>query len=798
MDHASQREGLACAVGGSARVSFQDRVSPAALLAGSQPLRAFDPKSPVYHCDFETRSTVDIRASGARRYAEDPSTEVLCLSYQLNDGPVFRWRPGQPFPQDLHDHLTSGGTLGAHNSSFERFCFNIILPRQCPNIGWPVIQIEQCDCTLIRGLALSFPASLDQLGEVLRLKIQKDKSGSVLMRQMCRPRKPRKGESKEEVLWIEDDASMQRLQEYCDIDVLTENAAGKKLLPLSAYERKLWHLTERMNDRGVCLDLRSARKLMAIARIVIADGDARMAVVTKGAVTACTQAGALAGWIRSHGIPCESVGKDEIDDVLKNARWCGLDDVIEAIELRREFAKASTSKIKTMFACVCADGRAHDQIQYHGASTGRDAGRLIQMQNLPRVDEEKDLPLVKKVFEILDESGTDVIRMVERIKKEVGKVLPLVSKCLRGLLIASAGYKFVGGDLSNIEGRGAAWLCGAEKKLEMFRQVDAGILADPYIVAYAETFNVPLEQVTGEQRQIGKIQELALGYQGSLGAILNFASDKLLATIADLVKNAVDEKVWDAAWTRFEKRKDHFDLTQGQWTAIRVIVDGWRASELNAPIVQGWYDLQDAAIEAVENPGRAVPVFGGKVVYKFQNSFLWCRLPSGRVIAYFNPAVAMRLDESIICEDGEKRDVEEVPSEELARLLAAGAEISQKRGKKVVEFEGYRLRKKGGQKEWVERCKRRPGEMPNLSLYGGLQLENIDQGMCADLMHEGCLRSVDVGFFLVMKIHDEQLTEAPLDRDDLNAELLTKCMTDPIKWAPGFPLSAKCFEDVRY
>jgi len=779
-------------------VSFQNRVSPAALMAASQPLRAFDPKSPVYHCDFETKSACDIKSAGARRYAEDPSTEVICLSYQLGDGPVLRWRPGQPEPQDLLDHLAKGGTLGAHNSSFERFCFNIVLPRQCPDIDWPVISVEQCDCTMIRGLALSFPASLDQLGEVLRLKIQKDKAGAALMKQMCKPRKARKGEDKEATLWIDDDASMLRLQEYCDIDVLTENAAGKKLLPLSPYERKLWHLTERMNDRGVRLDLRSARKLMAIAKIVIADGDARMAVVTKGAVTACTQATALAEWIRSHGIPCESVGKDEIDDVLKNARWCGLDDVIEAIELRREFAKASTSKIKTMFACVCSDGRAHDQIQYHGASTGRDAGRLIQLQNLPRVDEEKDLPLVKKVFEVLDECGTDIVLMAKRIADEVGKVLPLISKCLRGLLIASEGHRFVGGDLSNIEGRGAAWLCDAKEKLEMFRKVDAGLLPDPYKVAYAGTFNVDIESVTDAQRQVGKVEELAFGYQGAIGAFLNFASEKLLATIADLVKAAVEDSVWQAAWARYEKRKDRFDLTQGQWTAIRVIVDGWRASELNAPIVQGWYDLQDAAIEAVENPGVPVPVFGGKVVYKFQNSFLWCRLPSGRVIAYFNPAVAMRFEESVVCEDGAMRDVEEVPSEELARLLTAGAEIVQKRGKKIVEFEGYRLRKKGGQKEWVERRKRGPGEMPNLSLYGGLQLENIDQGMCADIMHEGCIRSAEAGFFLVMKIHDEQLTEAPLDRPDLNAELLTKCMIDKIRWLPGFPLAAKCFEDVRY
>ncbi len=321
--------------------------------------------------DFETRSAVDLKKAGAERYCEDLSTEVIGLTYWASNGKKKRWEKGDPDPVDLLEGLARGDKIKAHNSRFERLVTNVVIPRM--GLNWPKISIEQCDCTMVRAMALALPADLDSLGRVLRLKEKKDHEGHTLMKKVTKPRKPRKGEDPNVLHWYDDEVTLARLADYRDQDVVTEIEADSTLRPLLDVERAYWHLDQRMNDRGIQLDLKNARKLMAIAKIVVAQADARITVLTRGAVTACTQAAAIAKWVETHGIHCESVAKDEIEDVLKDARWCGFDDVVEVLELRKELSKASTAKIKTMFLCVCADGRARGQVQFIGASiTGRD------------------------------------------------------------------------------------------------------------------------------------------------------------------------------------------------------------------------------------------------------------------------------------------------------------------------------------------------------------------------------------------------------------------------------------------
>jgi hypothetical protein len=899
---------------------------------------AFDP-SIVVHEDFETRSKANLKKTGVRRYCQDPSTEVTILRYRFGEeGPVEEWRPGWAPPHRLLAHIAAGGRVCGHNIIFELYVTNIVLPRMMQNIWnhgnligprlpfeWPKIKIEQCDCTMIRAFQLAFPGDLDTLGEVLRLDVKKDKEGAALMKKMCVPRKPRKGEDPSKTHWIEDDISLNRESAYCEVDVLTETGAGEKLHKMTPYNRRFWELDFRINDRGIKIDTVSARKLMAIAKIVVAKADARIAILTRGVVTACTQATAIAKWVNSRGIHCESIGKEEIDGIIEQAEWCGDDVVVEVLELRKEFAKASAAKIKAMFECVCDDGRIRNQYQFRGAAiTGRTAGRLVQLQNFPRIDEDEELPRVRRVFEILEGCGSNVVVAAERIRAEVGEVLPLVSKCLRGLLIAAPGHKLVGGDLSNVEGRGAAWLCGAEKKLKFFREMDAGLAPDLYKLTYAKTFGVPVEAVTKEQRQVGKVEELAClaadtpvltdagikrlvdvtlfdklwdgkqwtnhngviekgvrqtvnvdgirltadhgvllketwreaqelvssesclsralatgleslpsresnpdlwadcekywsrvragdpriestsvvcgayaapgvaiarkklaeargkitqgtrtssqmirigagfstesrlyskksapcepvydilnvgprnrfavvsrsgilivhncGFQGSVGAVVKFANKKLMSKIVEIVREAVSQEVWDATWEKFKGRRDRAEVTQAQWTAIKIVVDGWRRA--NPEIVAGWYALEEAALNAVKNPGVPYPVFGGKIVYVSQKRFLWCRLPSSRTIAYFNPAVATTCDEMVVCEDGKTRNVDSVPPDEIERLAAAGVEPFESNVREIIEFEGYAQRAKGGGKVWV---KRTPGRKGNLNLYGGRLLEN--------------------------------------------------------------------------
>lgn len=743
----------------------------------------------IAHVDFETRSLADLKRSGAYRYMEDPSTEVICMAYCIGSGPIKCWRPGMADPQDLLDHIAAGGIVAAHNALFERLIFWIVLPRMGYN--WPKPSIEQMDCTMVRAYALALPGDLDQLGQVLRLSEQKDTEGSNLMKKMCKPRKARKGEDPTKVYWIEDEGSILRLMEYCIQDVATERAADKILLKLSKNEAYLWHRDQEMNDRGIAVDLKNSRKLMAIAKIVIAQGDARMAVVTRGAVTACTQATALIRYVHSRGIHCESVGKEEIDSIINQAKWAGDEELVEALELRKEFGKASPAKIKRIFDQVCKDGRVHGQVQFLGAAiTGRDSGRGVQIQNLPRVDAKDDLPRVEKAFRILEECGNDIVTAAKRIASEVGEVLPLISKCLRGLIIAGEGKKLLGCDLSNIEGRGAAWLTGAQHTLDKFMKIDAGLLPDVYIMAYSEAFGVPVDQVTKAQRGVGKVIVLACGFQGSIGAFVRFATEALLISIVDTVKKAVSQETWDTSWNKYPSRRDLCELTREQWTAIHVTVFAWRKA--NPENVQGWYDLQEAAIEAVENPNRPVSVFDGKIVYILTKGFLWCRLPSGRPLAYYNPGIAYKYDEVILCEDGKVRPLDDVPPDELDRLEAAGVEIQQKNKRKCVEFEGYAQTGKGGQKKWIRRV---PGGKHNLSLYGGRQLENCDQAFCRDIMMYGMVQAYKKGLDITMRIHDELVAEVD---PDVSEDLLKEAMTTNPKWLPGFPLAAAAWSDQRY
>ena len=544
----------------------------------------------VASLDWETRSTVDLKKSGLHRYAEDASTQVLCLGWRIGAGAVQSWVPGDPDPQPLLEHVKAGGTVIAHNNAFDRNIWNQKAPAH-----WPRITVAQCDCTMARAAAMVLPQSLFMLGQVLKAPISKDVQGHRLMMTMC---KPRGYDDAGQPIYRDHPDALFKLVEYCKIDVETERLLSSKLPQLSVPEHRLWLLDQTINDRGVAVDATLARTALDVVAVAKLRADKRMQALTQGHVHKVTEVAKLIAWLGGRGIVCESIAKGEVDEIILQTDI--FDDAVarEALELRRAAAKSSTAKFQAILNSVCADGRVRGSLRYHGASTGRWAGSGMQPQNFPRID---DSAMVKATLELLAEPYS-APEKCDLIQLFVGEPMTRLSKVLRSCIVAAPGKVLIGGDYANIEGRVNAWLAGEEWKVEAFKQFDAGVGDDLYSLAYSRSFHVPVASVGRPMRQMGKVMELSMGYQGG--------------------------------WRAFEKMGANYGVTVGQERAEQLKV-AWRIA--HPVITASWWALQDAAIEAVRHPGVTIPVYAGRVQYKVASKFLWCRLPSGRAIVYASP-----------------------------------------------------------------------------------------------------------------------------------------------------------------
>jgi DNA polymerase len=538
------------------------------------------------HIDFETRSAVDIKKTGAYRYAEDPSTDVWCAAYAIGNGPVRIWVPGDPCPKEIVD-ACANGVLYAHNAAFERVIWRHVM---APRYNWPEPRTDQWRCTMVMAYAMSLPGSLEMAAAALGIDVGKDMTGRALMLRMA---KPRKTEPDGTHTWWDDDDRKSRLFDYCKQDVEVERQICARVVPLSAAENALWHLDQEINDRGVLVDTKLCANAKAIVKAAQASLDAEMARVTGHEVTGCSNVGQLNAFLRVRNIERESLAKGEIDALLATELP---DDVRKALLLRKEGGKASVAKIDALINGASLDGRARGLLQFHAASTGRWAGRRFQPQNIKRPDMDEAS---------IDTAIDDILHTPELIPMLHEKPVSIVADTLRGMIIAPPGKKIVAADFSNIEGRVLAWLAGEEWKLNAFRAFDAGTGPDLYKLAYSRSFGVPVGDVTKTDRQVGKVMELALGYQGGVGAFQAMAAGYKVVVS--------------------DERAD--ELKQA-----------WRAA--HPAIVAFWQDLNDAGIQALRRPGEAVR--RGNIAFVVSGSFLWARLPSGRKLCYPYPKIEMK------------------------------------------------------------------------------------------------------------------------------------------------------------
>lgn len=558
--------------------------------------------------DFETRSTVDLKSTGAWPYAEHPTTEVYWLCYCIGDGAVQSWRPGMPDPADLLAHVALGGPVVAHNAQFEWCVWNLCL-RGVHGYAWPELTTAQLDDTMARALVMALPASLDEVSRVLGLAHQKDDAGSRLMKQMAKP-KPA-ALKKGLVQWFDDEDRRERLRQYCAADVEAERDLDKVLPPLSPLERRVWEWDQLVNQRGVAIDTASAQLAGAVVAEEMAAANARISALTGGEVPTVNSHAALGKWLRWRGVVGADNTQAETVELLLEGEHP--DDVREVLEIRRDAGKASVAKLPAVLAQTASDGRAHGLLMFAGAGrTRRWAGRGAQPQNLPRPEFKQRV--IDAVLDLLP-LGSGARPAIAAL---YGPPVSVLSSCLRALFVAAPGRVLTASDLANIEGRVAAWLAGEAWKLQAFRDFDAGTGLDLYKIAYARTFGGDPAAVgdDSDERQIGKVLELFLQYEGGEGAFATGAAAYGFDILRPGQRPRPGRKFIPA-------------------DKVQPAIKGWRNAH---PAIRGfWRELNDCATRAIQNPGAEFATRNGKIVFIRKTHFLFMRLPNGRDIPYFKP-----------------------------------------------------------------------------------------------------------------------------------------------------------------
>ncbi len=536
--------------------------------------------------DVETYSSIDIKTAGAYRYCEAPDFEILLFAYAFDDEPVqiVDLANGETLPDEVIDSLDNPTILKtAFNANFERNAISSDM--YFPN-GMPP---EQWECTMIKALTMGLPGSLDMVGKALNFEEdkQKMKEGKALIQYFCKPCKPTKTNGKRTRNLPEHDPEKWELfKEYCKQDVEVERAIRNKLSKFETTdkEKRLWQLDQVINDRGVGTDLILINKAIECDLIFTErlQNEARELTGLDNP-NSPTQ---LKKWLGERvGHEVTSLTKDSIPGLLEEAKD---DNVKRVLELRQLMAKTSIKKYEAMEKSRCEDGRVRGLLQFYGANrTGRWAGRLVQVQNLPQ----NHLPDLDDARNLL---GTGQFDNIEFLYDSIPDTL---SQLIRTAFIPREGNRFMVADFSAIEARVIAWYASEQWRLDVF-----ATHGKIYEASAAQMFHVPIESIKkgSDLRQKGKIAELALGYGGSVGAIMSM----------DKSKSIPEEE-------------------------LPGLVKSWRNANPN--ITKFWWDCDKAAKKAINERTTVCMQYGLKFIYN--PGVLFIQLPSGRKLAYIKPKI---------------------------------------------------------------------------------------------------------------------------------------------------------------
>jgi DNA polymerase len=539
---------------------------------------------PVLHRDIETFSKLDLTRVGAWRYAAEPTTGVWCIAYVVDDEMVKIWIPGQPIPEAFYVAARdSNWLIAAHNDQFETAIETRIL---APRYGWPIVPIERHRCTMAMASASALPAKLEKVAEVLNSPFRKDAEGQRLMRKMARPRKPRAGEDPNGLYWHDEPENQARLQQYCMRDTEAERWLHQHVPPLTDSEQALWSFDAIINQRGFHTE---GPLLEAASQIAAAAGQAvqeELARITADALTSTDQVAALLTWLKEHGCKIKDLQKPTLKNALRRKE---LEPVARrVIELRLGAAHAAAAKVDTLLAWRNSDGRVRGTLRFHGASTGRWTGHGPQPQNFKRDSDGIEAKLAAI-------ATGDLVH----VAKLYLQPLEVVGDIARGIICAAPGHRLFIGDFSGIESRVLALVSGQQSKLEQWAQFDrtGDPKHEPYLII-GEHCGRP----EATARAIGKIADLAFGYQGGPRAWDRLAPD-------DETSSEDDKRRYQQTWRR-----------------------------LHPQTVQFWGGINRAAINAVRKPGTTFN--HRRLSFSYDKTFLRLTLPAGRSLAYPFPHLA--------------------------------------------------------------------------------------------------------------------------------------------------------------
>lgn len=696
--------------------------------------------------DFETRSPVPIRDTGAWIYAINPSTQPICLCYSLDEDDKPKvWIPEwvnklikgeswygtlleptaiEEIPEDLKETILQGAEVEAHNAFFERAIWdNIMVPR----FGWPEIKREQWRCSAAKAAACAIPRSLDGATSVLGVA-KKDNLGKQVMMKLCKPRKVIKAErtSFKERDWVEQDDygwitpegetlyfwhqdpyDLLTTIDYCKQDVVAERALSQGLPELHKKEIRVWQVDQDINFRGIHIDEKMVRAAIDLSAHFTSEATKEAREISGKAFKTLRQLKKISNWLASEGVEVPNMQAKTIKELLAGELPENVRTVLECVKL---CAKSSIKKYQKMIQTADPrDMRVRDFLRYHGASTGRWTGKFVQTQNLPR-GKMKD---PDTMCGIIRNGDPDLLNIF------YGPTAPtsILSWAIRGAICAPPGRDLICADYSGVEARGLLWLVGDEDGLEIFkrREGEPGI----YREMAGDIYNIDPRTIDkkdpkgSDMRQMGKQAILGLGY--------------------------------GMGWKTFIRTCEQYGM-EVSTKFSKHVVSTYRKRFEKVPA--GWKQIEKAAISAVISPGQVFK--SNRVAFKKEGQFLMCKLPSGRKLYYFKPLL---IDDFTPWGD---------PTKKLTYMTTEG-------------------------KGWGR-----------VETYGGKLVENIVQALCRDLEAAAIVRVElkDNPYDVIMHTHDEVVAE--VDEGEGSLEEFEKLISVLPKWAKGFPLSAEGWRGKRY
>lgn len=710
--------------------------------------------------DTETYSETPIKYG---TYVYVSTCEPMIVTWAVDDGPIECWdRTQNPtMPEALRVELANPEQLGtAQNAMFDRNVIKYGLGVDVPITRWR--------CNMVRALAHALPGGLDALCEILDVEqdLRKQKAGKKLIHLFCKPipfkhslpkgwgtPKTRKAEIERlQAAWTgrathaTHPVEWAEFLDYAKADIAAMRALDSKIPKwnyepgaavgdsAAVQELALYHLDQVINDRGMYVDTDLAHAAVRAVERAKADLKSRTVVITNTEVESTTKRDQLLAHIlREYGIDLPDMQMSTLERRIQDPNLPP--ELRELLGIRLQASSTSTSKYQALLRGVMPDNRLRGTLQFNGASrTRRHAGRTFQPQNLPS----KGMPDPDVVDFGIEAMKGDYEDMV------LPDVMAAASFAIRGCITAPPGKKLVISDLRNIEGRDGAWLAGEDWKLQAFREFDAGTGPDLYKLAYANSFKVPIDSVTDKQRQVGKVEELMLQYQGGVGAFATGAAtygidlEALAASTLDSIAiDVVREATKFLEWVR-DKKMPTFGMSDEAFVTCDSLKRMWRASQ--PAISTLWPELQSAVIEAINTPGNTFECRKFKV--RRDGGWLRIQLPSGRALCYPSPQF----------KDG---SITYMGNNQYTR-------------------------------QWTR-----------LHAYGGKFFENACQSLAGDIMKSNMPRIEAAGYEIVLTVHDEVVTETP-DSPEFNAKHLSELLATTPPWAEGMPLAAAGFETYRY